>query len=91
MQFPNTIQYKQAVLDPESFATLNNDLHPVMVGYEPVLASGNFAVVFKMLQNGNKHALKCFTKESAGRADRQKMIVEYIKPVTLSVFAMKPD
>jgi hypothetical protein len=56
-----------------------------------VLASGNFAVVFKMLQNGNKHALKCFTKESAGRADRQKMIVEYIKPVTLSVFAMKPD
>jgi len=79
MQFPNTIQYKQAVQDPESFATLNNDLHPVMDGYEPVLASGNFAVVFKMLQNGKKHALKCFTKESAGRADRQKMIVEYIK------------
>jgi hypothetical protein len=47
MQFPNSIQYKQAVQDPESFATLNNDLHAVMDGYEPVLASGNFAVVFK--------------------------------------------
>ena len=49
MEYPSITQYKEAVLFQESFeAEELQCLRPVMNGNEPVMTSGNFAVVFKM-------------------------------------------
>ncbi len=81
MQYPNITQYKYAIQDPDSYATLNDDIETVisMEGIEPIFASGNFAVVFKMIYKNKLHALKCFLKDIPERAERQKQIVQYIK------------
>ena len=79
MQYPNITQYKEAIIEPDSFATLNIDNFPVQNGKDLVMASGNFACVFKMQHKGRFRALKCFTKDIPERAERQKKIVEYIK------------
>ncbi len=79
MQYPNITQYKQAIIEPDSFATINTDITPVFDGKDLVMASGNFACVFKMQHKGMYHALKCFTKDIDERTERQKKIVEYIK------------
>jgi serine/threonine protein kinase len=79
MQYQNINQYKKAVQESESFAVLAEGIEPVMDGYDPVFASGNFATVFKMWRNGRPHALKCFLKDISGREKRQEKIVDYIK------------
>ena len=49
MEYPSITQYKDAVLFQDSFeAEELQCLRPVMNGNEPVMTSGNFAVVFKM-------------------------------------------
>ena len=80
MQYPNITQYKYAIQDPDSYSSLNVGIEAVMniEGYEPVFASGNFAVVFKMRYKNQFHALKCFLKDIPDRAERQKQIVDYI-------------
>ena len=64
MIFPNITDYKNAIIIPESFATLGN-LRPEngLLG-DIYFSSGNFAVVFKMrdVQTGKLHAVKCFTR-----------------------------
>ena len=79
MQYPSINQYKQAVQEAESFKVLSEGIEPVMDGYDPVFASGNFATVFKMWREGRPHALKCFLKDISGREKRQEKIVDYIK------------
>ena len=51
---------------------------------EPVMTSGNFAVVFKMEdeRKGKSYALKCFTKEQKGRAEAYRQIAEELKNVS---------
>ena len=66
-------------MEADSFSSLNTGIEPVMNGHDPVFASGNFAVVFKMMQKGKLHALKCFLKDVDERGERQQKIVEYIK------------
>ena len=51
---------------------------------EPVMTSGNFAVVFKMKdeQTGKLHAVKCFLKEQEGRAEAYRQIAEELEYVS---------
>ena len=50
---------------------------------QPVMTSGNFAVVFKMQDEtmGKLYALKCFTKEQQGREEAYHQIAEELKNV----------
>jgi len=66
-------------MEADSFSSLNTGIEAVMDSREPVFASGNFAVVFKMRQKGKLHALKCFLKDVDERGERQQKIVDYIK------------
>ena len=60
MNYPLISEYVDAIkLAEDNFCQLSN-LRPVLDAHgEPVMSSGNFAVVFKMVDdNGNFHALK---------------------------------
>ncbi len=63
-------------------------LHPVMNGNEPVMTSGNFAVVFKMQnpKTGETFALKCFTQDQDGRAEAYRQIMEEMRYVRSPYF-----
>ena len=52
-------------------------------GGNPVMSSGNFAVVFKMRseRDGSLYALKCFTKEQTGRDESYKLIADELECV----------
>ena len=72
MEYPSITEYRDAIQYPESFDSKELQcLRPVMNGSEPVMTSGNFAVVFKMQnpQTGETFALKCFTQDQDGRAE----------------------
>ena len=71
MLFPSIADYKQAVMIPDSFASLTH-LTPVMGQLGDVyFSSGNFAVVFKMkdTRTGHFKALKCFTRPQERRIE----------------------
>lgn len=63
MNYPLISEYIEAIkLAEDNFATLTN-LRPIMDEEgQPIMTSGNFAVVFKMKNtaNGNLYAVKCF-------------------------------
>ena len=70
MIYPSVGQYTEAIklakLSPEDYFATLTTLRPVLgADVEPVMSSGNFAVVFKMQDqnNGKIYALKCFTRE----------------------------
>ena len=75
MNYPLISEYIESIkYAEENFATLTN-LHPVLDDEgNPIMSSGNFAVVFKMKdeRNGKLHALKCFIKEQEGRNEAYK-------------------
>lgn len=75
MQYPLISEYISAIKDAEdNFATLTN-LRPVLDrSGNPVMSSGNFAVVFKMTDGKKNYALKCFTQDVEGRAEAYKKI-----------------
>lgn len=92
MNYPLISEYIESIRYAEdNFATLIN-LRPVIDDDgNPIMSSGNFAVVFKMKNEvtGKLHAVKCFLKEQEGRAEAYKLISEeldktkstYILPV----------
>ena len=89
MEYPNITQYKEAVLFRDSFeAEELKCLRPVMDGSEPVMTSGNFAVVFKMQnpKTGETFALKCFTQDQDGRAEAYRQIMEEMRSVRSPYF-----
>lgn len=79
--YPSISDYISSI---ESAAdTLNglNYLRPVLKSDgQPYFSSGNFAVVFKMLdtRTGNHMALKCFLRDVPDRARRLQLIGEWI-------------
>ena len=84
MNYPLISEYIEAVKTPEdNFDQLRN-LRPVLddIG-EPVMSSGNFAVVFKMkdVQTGKLHALKCFLRDQERRAEAYRQIAEELEYV----------
>ena len=84
MNYPLISEYIEAIkAAKENFDELKN-LRPVLdEDGEPVMTSGNFAVVFKMKdeQTGKLHAVKCFLKEQEGRAEAYRMIAEELESV----------
>lgn len=85
MNYPLISEYIEAIkAAKENFDELKN-LRPVLgEDGEPVMTSGNFAVVFKMKneQTGKLHAVKCFLKEQEGRAEAYRMIAEELEYVS---------
>ena len=81
MIYPLISEYIASILDAkDNFATLTH-LTPVLTEDGlPMMSSGNFAVVFKMLdeRDGKYYAVKCFTKDQDGRSDAYRDISNYI-------------
>ena len=89
MEYPSITEYRDAILYPESFDSKELQcLRPVMNGNEPVMTSGNFAVVFKMQnpQTGETFALKCFTQDQDGRAEAYRQIETELRYVDSPYF-----
>ena len=87
MTYPLISEYVEAVRNAEdNFDKLRN-LRPVTDGNgNPVMTSGNFAVVFKMRdeKNDKLYAVKCFLKDQPNRADNYRMIAEELEFVSSS-------
>ncbi len=84
MNYPLISEYIEAIkAADENFAQLKH-LRPVLDDDgQPVMTSGNFAVVFKMKdeQTGKFHAVKCFVKEQGGRSEAYHLIAEELEYV----------
>ena len=82
MNYPLISEYIEAIKAAEdNFEELTN-LRPVLGDDEqPVMTSGNFAVVFKMndIQTGKTYAVKCFTREQEGREEAYRLIDKELK------------
>ena len=82
MQYPLISEYIDAIRSAEdNFDKLAN-LRPVLDNNgNPIMSSGNFAVVFKMedVNDGKNYAVKCFLKEQEGRDERYQEIAEELK------------
>ena len=87
MTYPLISEYVEAVRNAEdNFDKLRN-LRPVTDGNgNPVMTSGNFAVVFKMRdeKNNKLYAVKCFLKDQPNRAENYRMIAEELEYVSSS-------
>ena len=87
MTYPLISEYVEAVRNAEdNFDKLRN-LRPVTDGNgNPVMTSGNFAVVFKMRdeKNDKLYAVKCFHKDQPNRAENYRMIAEELEYVSSS-------
>lgn len=79
MNYPLISEYIESIRYAEdNFATLTN-LRPVLDEYgNPIMSSGNFAVVFKMqdIETKEYFAAKCFTREQEGRETAYQKIAE---------------
>lgn len=89
MNYPLISEYIEAIRFAEdNFATLTN-LRPVLEeNGNPVMSSGNFAVVFKMedIETGEFKAVKCFTRDQEGRKDAYKAISQSIASLKSKYF-----
>ena len=89
MNYPLISEYIEAIRAAEdNFEELTN-LRPVLTDDgQPVMTSGNFAVVFKMedIETGKFYALKCFTKEQEGREEAYLQISDALKDVDSPYF-----
>ena len=90
MNYPLISEYVEAVKSAEDNLNELTYLHPVLDGGgNPVMSSGNFAVVFKMRseRDGSLYALKCFTKEQPGRDESYKLIADELECVQSTYLA----
>ena len=81
MNYPLISEYIEAIKSAEDNFEELSSLRPVLgKDGQPVMTSGNFAVVFKMKdeRDGKFYAVKCFTKEQVGRANRYDLISNYL-------------
>lgn len=85
MNYPLISEYIESIKAAEdNFKELTN-LRPVLGDDgQPIMSSGNFAVVFKMRheQTGKIYAVKCFTREQQGRENNYKLICEELAKVS---------
>lgn len=85
MNYPLLSDYIEAIKSAEDNFDVLSNLRPVLDNYrQPVMSSGNFAVVFKMRneQTGKLYAVKCFLKEQEGRAEAYRLISEELEFVS---------
>ncbi len=79
MNYPLISEYKESILNAEENFGKLADLRPVLDGRgNPVMSSGNFAVVFKMTDGKKDYAIKCFTKDQEGREEAYRQICDYL-------------
>lgn len=82
--YPAISEYIEAIKSAEdNFKELTN-LQPVLGDDgQPLMTSGNFAVVFKMqdIETSKFYALKCFIREQEGREEAYHQIAEELKDV----------
>lgn len=87
MNYPLISEYIEAIKSAEDNFEELSYLRPVL-GNDglPVMTSGNFAVVFKMVDKRNRktYAVKCFTKEQEGRAEAYHEITKELKECSSS-------
>lgn len=84
MNYPLISEYIEAIEAAEdNFEKLTNLRLVHNEDGQPVMTSGNFAVVFKMedIFTNKFYALKCFTKEQEGREEAYHLIAEELKNV----------
>ncbi len=84
MLYPTIKQYLDALrLAEENFDQLTALRLVANADGQPVMSSGNFAVVFKMqdTRDGSFHALKCFLKDQPGRAEAYRAIADELEQV----------
>ena len=84
MNFPLISEYVEAVKMAEDNFDKLRHLRPVLdKDGQPVMSSGNFAVVFKMkdTESGKFHAVRCFHREQEGRAESYRQIEEALRQV----------
>lgn len=85
MNYPLISEYIESIkLAEENFDELSYQRPVLDADGQPVMSSGNFAVVFKMKdeRNGKLYAVKCFMKEQEGRAESYKLIAEELEFVS---------
>ena len=82
MEYPLISEYKDAILSAEDNLNELSSLRPVLDSHgDPVMSSGNFAVVFKMRDenDGKMYAVKCFIKDQEGRSKAYECIASYLQ------------
>lgn len=85
MQYPLISEYVEAIRSAEDNFSKLAHLRPVLDGSgNPVMSSGNFAVVFKMTDGTKNYAVKCFTREQEGRDESYRMIADELEFVSSS-------
>ena len=90
MQYPLISEYVDAIRSAEDNFDKLCDLRPVLDDNgNPIMSSGNFAVVFKMkdVNTGKLYAVKCFTKEQEGRKEAYRQIADELEFVQSTYFA----
>ena len=84
MNYPLISEYVEAIkLAEDNFEELSY-LRPVLdADGQPVMSSGNFAVVFKMRdeRDGKLYAVRCFHRDQEGRSESYRLIEEGLKEV----------
>ena len=85
MQYPLISEYIEAIRSAEDNFDQYKALRPVLDDKgNPVMSSGNFAVVFKMQDEQTKrlYAVKCFTRDQEGRQANYRKIAEELEFVS---------
>lgn len=93
MNYPLISEYVEAIKLAEDNLDQLSYLRPVLDDEgQPVMSSGNFAVVFKMKdeRNGKFYAMKCFLREQEGRAECYSLISEELRK-TVSPYILSAD
>ena len=87
MEYPLISEYKDAILSAEDNFNELSSLRPVLDSHgDPVMSSGNFAVVFKMRDesDGKFYAVKCFIKDQEGRDESYRKIADELEVISSS-------
>lgn len=88
LTYPTVGQYTEAIKEsakaPDEYFDKLKHLRPVLDGNgEPIMSSGNFAVVFKMKDEyGKQYAVRCFHRAQQGREKNYKLICEELANVS---------
>ena len=85
MQYPLISEYIEAIRSAEDNFDKLRHLRPVLdASGNPVMSSGDFAVVFKMTDGQKNYGLKCFLREQEGRNEAYRMIAKELEYVSSS-------
>ena len=87
MEYPLISEYIDSILSSEDNFSELTSLRPVLDSHgKPVMSSGNFAVVFKMMDesDGKMYAVKCFLKDQEGRNESYRKIADELEVLSSS-------